>query len=369
MERALLRVLNLQREWTPQNTPAMRERGELIRDAMPGWLREHAQTLASSIGIPQDDLLIEGRDGTGLKTRTPWVRVASRSRSPSATKGFYVVYLFDTRGDAVFLSLNQGTTDFNGGDFVRKPRHAIESSANWARAKVAPWASGQNVSQLRLHDLPSGLGTGYELGDVASLRYGADSVPSPDRLRTDLKIFCEALALLYDASAAEPVAGDAPEVEYAVTVARAAAGNPPQRGGAGFRLDSREIRSIEQRAVVLAKAHYEAQGWTVRDVGATQPYDLDARRGDERLHVEVKGTTSTGGSVVLTEGEVRHHAKGRAQSVLVVVRGIRLVRTPEGPRAEGGELCELAPWTIDPACLTPISYKYVVPPGIFERAS
>jgi len=336
---------------------------------MPNWLKQYASAIASSIGIPVEDLVIEGRDGTGLKTKTPWVRIASRTRSPRATDGFYVVYLFDTRGDAVFLSLNQGTTDFNGGDFVRKPRSSIERSTRWARAKIAPWESQQETSNLRLHDAQGGLGTGYELGDVASLRYERDAVPEPARLLDDVLLLCDALHVIYERSTVEPVGGDAPEVAYALSVGTEAAGKRRRRGGAGFRLDSREIRTIEQHAVAVAEAHYEAAGWDVKYVGATKSYDLDVRRGSERLHVEVKGTTSDGRSVVLTEGEVKHHANGRVASVLVVVRAIRLIRTPDGPRAEGGELYELAPWTIDRTHLTPISYTYTVPPGIFGNTA
>ncbi|WP_353963234.1 DUF3883 domain-containing protein [Streptomyces sp. NBC_01549] len=38
----------------------------------------------------------------------------------------------------------------------------------------------------------------------------------------------------------------------------------------------------------------------LKDVGANKPYDLHLTRGDEKLHVEVKGTTSDGRQIILT---------------------------------------------------------------------
>src|SRR5689334_21904387 len=107
MQSELERVLGLQPTWNSRNTPAMVERGTVVRHEIAGWLRDHGDALASAIRIPAEDFFPEGRDATGLKTRVPWIRFGSRERTPSATEGFYVVYLFARYGDAVFLSLNQ----------------------------------------------------------------------------------------------------------------------------------------------------------------------------------------------------------------------------------------------------------------------
>jgi hypothetical protein len=72
MQAELERVLRLQPEWHYRNTPEMNERGKLVRDQIPRWLRHHGSELAAAIGIPPADFLPEGRDGTGRKTRVPW---------------------------------------------------------------------------------------------------------------------------------------------------------------------------------------------------------------------------------------------------------------------------------------------------------
>src|SRR5436305_793192 len=109
LQEAFESVLALQPQWTSANTSAMQQRGELIRKEIPTLLRPLGKTLK---------LEVQGRDGTGLKTRVPWVRLYDRRWSPKATEGWYVVFLFAFDGSSVFLSLNQGTTTFANGDYV-----------------------------------------------------------------------------------------------------------------------------------------------------------------------------------------------------------------------------------------------------------
>ncbi len=76
----------------------------------------------------------------------PWTRFASRERSPGATSDdFYIVYLWAFDGSAVYLSLNQGTTDFVNGEYVRKPLEHLGSSRERARRSgrvaVLSWRS------------------------------------------------------------------------------------------------------------------------------------------------------------------------------------------------------------------------------------
>src|SRR4051812_6866466 len=117
MQSLLRDILLLQPDWTWQNTPAMQRRGVLVRRDAAQWLRERLPQLAAAVPSGIDDLEVEGRDGTGRKTEIPWVRVHSASRSPSATDGWYVVYLFSAAGDRAYLSLNQGTTRWENGEF------------------------------------------------------------------------------------------------------------------------------------------------------------------------------------------------------------------------------------------------------------
>src|SRR4051794_14439804 len=103
-------VLALQPAWTWRNTPQMERRGVVVRTEMARWLRDELPALSELVPAEVEDLAVEGRDGTGRKTRVRWVRVFSKARSPSATEGFYVVYLFDAAGRKAYLSLGRGDT-------------------------------------------------------------------------------------------------------------------------------------------------------------------------------------------------------------------------------------------------------------------
>lgn len=357
----LQEVMNLQPAWSGRNTPEMARRGHLVRVDLANWLREQGTALAAAMGVPRSDLLVEGRDGTGMKTRVPWVRFAARSKSGRATEGFYVVYLWAFDGSAVFLSLNQGTTDFENGEFVRKPHVELESRVVWARAALMDWSFGRDdFASLELGDLGErSLGRGYELGDVAAIRYEAGAVPREERLLDDALSFARALGVLYDANERAPIPYEVPELEVVEEAAADAAGKPSRQNGAGFRQDAKERRLIELYAVGVARQYYEADGWKVKVKGA--PYDLELRRGSERRTVEVKGTVSAGEAIPLTHGEVVHHAKAHPNNALVVVREIRLDRSTSPPTVSGGVLYECQPWKIDDELLRAISYKYTVP--------
>ena len=105
------------------------------------------------------------------------------------------------------------------------------------------------------------------------------------------------------------------------------------------------------RAVAVVTQHFQDLGYTVEDVGATESYDLDVRRGGEHLYVEVKGTTSSGQAVVLTKNEVRLHREKYPDNALAVVRHIRF-EASEHPVCSGGELALFQPWEIDDDALT-----------------
>lgn len=357
----LQKVMDLQGAWSGRNTPEMDQRGQIVRASSAGWLRSHRSGLASAMGVPLLDFIAEGRDGTGMKTRVPWVRFASRERSERATDGFYVVYLWAFDGTAVYLSLNQGTTNFENGEFVRKPHAELDSRVAWARSALMDWSYGRHdFVPLELGDQGErSLGRGYELGDVASIRYESGAVPDDARLLDDASSFASALGTLYEANENAPIPFEIPELEVAEDAAAQAAGKKPPPRGAGFRQNAEERRLIELYAVETARSYYEADGWKVKVKGA--PYDLELRRGTERWTVEVKGTASAGEAVPLTRGEVEHHAKAYPDNALVVVRGIELDRSTSPPTLHGGVLHECQPWAIDDRLLTVISYKYAVP--------
>ncbi|MDO9409693.1 MrcB family domain-containing protein [Patulibacter sp.] len=366
MQIELERVIQLQSSWSRTKTAEMDERGTLVRHGAAGWLRDRGGDLAAAVGLTLDDLLVEGRDGTGLYSRVPWVRFGSKAQTPSATDGFYVVYLWAADGSAVYLSLNQGTTDFVSGEFRRKQPATIAGRVAWARSVVAEWiADRDDLVPLALQDAgANSLGSGYELGEIATIRYVAGEVPGDDVLASDAADFAAALGQLYRAQSKAPLPDEVPELDALAEAADVAAGKKRPPRAAGFLQNKDERDLIEQHAVQAAKAYYADQGWKVEVKGA--PYDLRLTREGQKWTVEVKGTTSQGQAVALTRGEVEHHAKAYPNNALVVMRNIKLDRSTSPPTVSGGELFEQQPWRIDDASLRVVSYRYEVGGDLYD---
>ena len=112
----------------------------------------------------------------------------------------------------------------------------------------------------------------------------------------------------------------------------------------------------------IVRSKYQDDGWVVVDVYATRSYDFKATRGEEELHIEVKGTTGGLDAVLLTKNEVNWVRDHPANSVLAVVYSITLDRQQAPPAATGGRLHVVIPWSIDESALEALAFRYTVPP-------
>ena len=71
---------------------------------------EAEETVAAALGELGTGLVVEGSAGQGNWATVPWISVFDPAITTSATRGYYVVYLFHAHDPVVHLSLNQGTT-------------------------------------------------------------------------------------------------------------------------------------------------------------------------------------------------------------------------------------------------------------------
>jgi hypothetical protein len=277
-------ALDLQPKWSPSNTPEMQRRGLIIREKIPERIRRHGDALATAAGVPASDLGIEGRDGTGLKTEIPWVRIFSREAAPRATSGWYVVYLFCPDGDRFYLSLMQGTTVWTGKDFAPRKPAELEARVSWARPLIAVLLRERDDLQdeIKLEARKSRLAEGYELGTVAAIEYHRSMLPGESGLIEDLIYMSRLLGELYKAErTAAYVPGDMPPevIEAEEAAAKAARRRTARATGQGTRLNAQERRAVELRSVAMATEYFQAQGWSVKDVGAKESYDLLLSKG------------------------------------------------------------------------------------------
>lgn len=131
--------------------------------------------------------------------------------------------------------------------------------------------------------------------------------------------------------------------------------------GQGRDSDALRRRTIELFAQEWAENHFIDQGFEVEDVSASMPYDLLCRKGNDELHVEVKGTRGKEGAIVLTKNEVEHAREFSNEAVLFLVHSIQLTEVNGSLRANDGVKKVFRPWDINTGELNPIQYKYLLP--------
>jgi hypothetical protein len=133
------------------------------------------------------------------------------------------------------------------------------------------------------------------------------------------------------------------------------------RRGQGYGLSAPERRAVEHHAMDIVRSKYQDDGWVVLDVYATKSYDFKATKGEEELHIEVKGTTGGLDAVLLTKNEVNWAREHPANSVLAVVYRITLDRQQAPPAATRGTLHVVRPWSIDESALEALAFRYTIP--------
>jgi MrcB-like, N-terminal domain/Domain of unknown function (DUF3883) len=362
MRAELQKVITLQKEYSATSTDAMVERGLLIRHALRDELRHLGPRLRRAMGSAGDDADAEGRDHTGQRSRIPWVRWHSKIRSPSATQGWYVVYLFHPGGSGVSLCLSHGSTVIEGGDYKNRSAAEAAKLVEWAsdRLKEEFASDGALRKAVDLGTFP--LAVGYQRTTVFSKFYPDGQIPGDSALQADLVRFVRALAKLYRAlDEGRQPGSDSPEVRELRQAVEEATGSAKRRQrakgqGRARNLSPEARKAIENCAMARACEWLKSNGFDFIDVSARDCCDFRARRDGEDWVIEVKGTTGGPGSVLLTPNEVNLHRSSHPRNVLLVVHSIELLDS--GTRASGGELLELCPWGLEEKRLKPMGYEY-----------
>jgi hypothetical protein len=131
--------------------------------------------------------------------------------------------------------------------------------------------------------------------------------------------------------------------------------------GQGFITDVATKLAIEAAAMAAAIKHYEDQKWSVHDVSTDKVgYDLLCERGDERLCVEVKGTTQPPKSVLVSRNEVSFALANPDSAALFVLSNIEIEMRDGIPIARGGKATWLEPWTVELDRLSATGYNYAL---------
>lgn len=338
----------------------MERRGVLIRDVIPSEIRARQSNIRERMGDYGFDFGVKGRDATGRKSRVPWVRFFSERKSPKATVGWYVVYLFHPDASGVSLCLSHGSTTFEGGVYQERGLAEI--------AELVAWGYGALGDAALPSSLTKGVSLGggklaksYEKTTLFSRFYPANSIPDDQILEADLAYFAGLLSELYrqDDDGLSPGSTN-PEVREAAELLEELASPLRSAGrGQGRNMSPEARRAIEMRAMGVAKAWLEAQGFTsIKDVASKESWDFSAKQGGILHHIEVKGTTGGPKAVLLTRNEVKLHLQCHPHNALLVIHGIAL--SADKLTASGGTLLAFFPWELDESRLVPTCYEYTL---------
>ena len=117
------------------------------------------------------ELNAQGSLGQGKWAECPWLRIFHPKEMTSAQQGMYVVCLFAADMPAVFLTLNQGTTNLSGND-IENCRTAIQQKIEGLPGcEIGPLAAVALAANSKR-------GQSCELACAYYKRYGAGCLPA-----------------------------------------------------------------------------------------------------------------------------------------------------------------------------------------------
>lgn len=356
MRETLRRICELQPKYSSENTPEMQERGQLIRQKLPEELRALQGPLVSALGPFGHDFFVEGSDGIGRKTELAWTRFCSEEMSPRPTDGFYVVLHFSTDGSGVNIAVGCSSSKFHNGYSIVLPAEELDKRCEWARGvvmedrhSIEPFTDANDFGARAR--LPKSFERACAL--VKKIRYDdiEDVVVEKHLIEA-----AEMLRVIYASQRQGRELSPADQIELDIIDITRPAANA--RKGQGFGLDAKERRAVELRAMDIVEDWLRSQGYKPSNTAATKPYDFLAKKGDETLYVEVKGTTSDiANAIAMTHGEVALHRKEKGRTAMMIVTGIRLKKGGQQPEASGGTLEALICWDIDEWLLEPTAFR------------
>ncbi|MER2079418.1 MrcB family domain-containing protein [Psychrobacillus psychrotolerans] len=128
---------------------------------------------------------VVGSVGQGQWAEIPWLSIFMRDITISATKGYYIVYLFNADGSGVYVSLNQGWTYFKDKYGTKNGVDMIKRTAGIMRNKLHTIPSDMQLLSIDLKGRGP-LAKGYESGHICGKYYDVNDFPSSDKIVTDL---------------------------------------------------------------------------------------------------------------------------------------------------------------------------------------
>ncbi len=161
--------------------PAHHPLAAVIRRGAPDEVRAALPPASAAKGT----FLVKGSPGRGTRwAAVPWIAVFDPAVTTSATRGYYLAYLFPADRMAVHFSLAQGTVSAQRRYGPGAVAH-LNASGERLRARMADFAGRLPETRLRL-GTTGPLPEGYEAAHILGLRYALAELADERRLHRDL---------------------------------------------------------------------------------------------------------------------------------------------------------------------------------------
>lgn len=153
--------------------------GEVLRNKM-------RQALTKRASLDPNIYHLIGSVGQGQWAEIPWLCIFIKDLTISATRGYYIVYLFNADGSGLYISLNQGWTYFKDKYGTKIGREKIRKTASIIRDKINTVPYNMKLLNIDLKG-KGDLAKGYELGHICGRYYDIDNLPSEEEIINDLQ--------------------------------------------------------------------------------------------------------------------------------------------------------------------------------------
>jgi 5-methylcytosine-specific restriction enzyme A len=149
----------------------------ILEKTLPEKIRSRANLRA--------DLKIKGSSGTGNMAEIPHICILDKEITNSAQRGYYIVYLINTKTQKVYLSLNQGFTEYRNAYGQKEGTRRIRENASRIQ-RLLGTVKGFSFGKLDWGRTKS-LGQGYDNGNICFKQYDKDNLPDDVQLIDDLR--------------------------------------------------------------------------------------------------------------------------------------------------------------------------------------
>ncbi|KQT34065.1 MrcB family domain-containing protein [Methylophilus sp. Leaf414] len=169
------------------NYKSAKENDDFAEHAVAEFVRHDFVSNVQACVPNSDQYVFKGSAGQGVWVLGPWLGIFNPIVTDSASKGYYVCYLFSEDTERVYLSLNQAMTE------AKKLYRADAATALKARAKNFRAILGGGLNNLNFKEIdlkPSNKRNNtyyYQAGNILAKEYRKNNLPSDAQLIEDLR--------------------------------------------------------------------------------------------------------------------------------------------------------------------------------------